>query len=244
MVPIARAYEAMGLKVRFYSTESIFDLVSEFRPSVIIALAQNVNRTFVKVCQENPWIKIILLGPTENEFTDALTKCSIKVGRPNLRPCVDIIQFNGACGKPHLKCRYLICENNTPEIRKIYHDNKLDGAISIRLYGRGWGGYGSCGIVADSSLRALLASCDIFVTTRPDLVLASIICMSKVVYEHPLYGLKNIYKSVENAEQSNFYSEDITTIINNHTSFHVANELINSVDFDLSHKIPRFEFNQ
>ena len=100
MVPIARAYEAMGLKVKWYSNESIFDLFSDFKPSVIIVLAQNVTRAFVKVCQENPWVKVILLGQAESEFTHQLANSGIKVGRVmGLRPCVDIIQFNGACGK-------------------------------------------------------------------------------------------------------------------------------------------------
>lgn len=244
IVSVARAYEAMGLKCRFYSNESIFDLFSDFKPSVIIVLAQNVNRAFVKVCQENPWVKVVLLGQYESEFTTQLLNSGIKVGRVlGLRPNVDIIQFNGACGKPHLKCKYLICESNGPDIQRVYHDNKLSEAVSIRLFGKGFGGYGSMGLLSDNSLRDQLASCDIFITTKPDLVLAAIVCASKVVYDKPLYNLKNIYPSVEKAELFGYNNEDVNTIIGAHTSFHVANEIIKSIDFDLSHRIPRFECN-
>lgn len=244
IVSIARAYEAMGLKCKFYSNESIFDLFSDFRPSVVIVLAQNINRAFVKVCQENPWVKVVLLGQAENEFIHQLANSGIKLGRVSgLRPCVDIIQFNGACGKPYLKCKYLICESNGPEIQRVYHENKLSEAISIRMFGKGWGGYGGCGLLSDGLLRDQLASSDIFITTKPDLVLAAIVCASRVVYDKPLYNLKNIYHSVEKAELFGYNNEDVNTIIGAHTSFHVGNEILREIGFDLSHRIPRFECN-
>ncbi len=242
IVCIARAYEAIGIKCKFFSTESIFDLISEFKPMIIIVLSNNTNRAFVKACCENPWIKVILIGTIENEFTHQLVNSGIKTGRIlSLRPSADIVSFNGGIGQPHLKCKYLICESNTPQISQIIYDNKLNEAISIRMYGQGWSGYGACGITSDNMLKDLLVSSEIFITSRTELILNAILCISKVVHPNSLYNLSNIYKTCEEANQVGYNNIDIGEICSKHSSFHVASEILQSVDIDIRHKIPKIE---
>lgn len=241
LVPIAKSLQGMQLNPSFFSNESPFDIIQEKKPQVVITQSE-MSRGLYRALSENPWIKVICIGSHFNEYSSQLSYQMCKVGRvKNIRPNADIISYNGSVGRPELKTKYIICEKNTPAIRKLIRDNNLHDAVSIRKYGPGWGDYGSCGIITDQLLKDVLVSSEILVTTQPHLVLNAILCITKVVYNQKLYGLKNIYESIEEANSSNYDNNDIGIITSNHTSFHVASELLSSVDIDLSNRIPRIE---